>query len=74
MRQPVLKRGQGNHMHDHSSSRFQRDHDIDDVTDVSLSLSLYGVLLTKSLTHNIYSVTPKTIVREVVRGDKHHAT
>ena len=40
-------RGRGNHMHDHS--RFQRD--INDVTGVSLSLSLSQ----NSLTHNIGS-------------------
>ena len=65
-------RRRGNHMHDHS--RFQRD--INDVTGVSLSLSLS--LSQKSLTHNIGSasalpIIQKTIVhvREVARGDKH---
>ena len=43
-------------MHDHS--RFQRD--IDDVTGVSLSLSLY--LSQKSLTHNIGSASALPII------------
>ena len=44
-------RRRGNHMHDHS--RFQRD--INDVTGISLSLSLY--YSQKSLTHNIGSAS-----------------
>ena len=49
-------RCRGNHMHDHS--RFQRD--IDDVTGVSLSLSLY--YSQKSLTHNIGSASALPII------------
>ena len=49
-------RRRGNHMHGHS--RFQRD--INDVTDVSLSLSLY--LSQKSLTHNIGSASALPIM------------
>ena len=48
-------RHRGNHMHDHS--RFQRD--INDVTGVSLSLSLSQ----KSLTHNIGSASALPIIR-----------
>ena len=47
-------RRRGNHMHDHS--RFQRD--INDVTGVSLSLSLSQ----KSLTHNIGSASALPIM------------
>ena len=47
-------RRRGNHMHDHS--RFQRD--INDVTGVSLSLSLSQ----KSLTHNIGSASALPII------------
>ena len=46
-------RRRSNHMHDHS--RFQRD--INDVTGVSLSLSLSLWLSQKSLTHNIGSAS-----------------
>ena len=49
-------RRRGNHMHDHS--RFQRD--IDDVTGVSLSLSLY--YSQKSLTHKIGSASALPII------------
>ena len=49
-------RRRGNHMHDHS--RFQRD--INDVTGVSLSLSLS--LSQKSLTHNIGSASALPII------------
>ena len=49
----------GNHMHDHS--RFQRD--INDVTGVSLSLSLS--LSQKSLTHNIGSASALPIIARV---------
>ena len=49
----------GNHMHDHS--RFQRD--IDDVTGVSLSLSLY--YSQKSLTHNIGSASALPIITPI---------
>ena len=49
-------RRRGNHMHDHS--RFQRD--INDVTGVSLSLSLSQ----KSLTHNIGSASALPIIPE----------
>ena len=48
-------------MHDHS--RFQRD--IDDVTGVSLSLSLYYYYSQKSLTHNIGSASALPIMRKV---------
>ena len=51
-------RCRGNHMHDHS--RFQRD--IDDVTGVSLSLSLY--YSQKSLTHNIGSASALPIIEK----------
>ena len=50
-------RRRGNHMHDHS--RFQRD--INDVTGVSLSLSLY-YYSQKSLTHNIGSASALPII------------
>ena len=50
-------RRRGNHMHDHS--RFQRD--INDVTGVSLSLSLS--LSQKSLTHNIGSASALPIIQ-----------
>ena len=62
-------RRRGNHMHDHS--RFQRD--INDVTGVSLSLSLS--LSQKSLTHNIGSASALPIinclkhVNEMLLGD-----
>ena len=46
-------------MHDHS--RFQRD--IDDVTGVSLSLSLY--YSQKSLTHNIGSASALPIIKGI---------
>ena len=54
-RQNASTRRRGNHMHDHL--RFQRD--IDDVTGVSLSLSLSRSLYysQKSLTHNIGSAS-----------------
>ena len=51
-------RRRGNHMHDHS--RFQRD--INDVTGVSLSLSLS--LSQKSLTHNIGSASALPIITD----------
>ena len=50
-------------MHDHS--RFQRD--IDDVTGVSLSLSLY--YSQKSLTHNIGSASALPIIRIYMHHD-----
>ena len=53
-------RRRGNHMHDHS--RFQRD--INDVTGVSLSLSLS--LSQKSLTHNIGSASALPIIQFTV--------
>ena len=59
-------RRRGNHMHDHS--RFQRD--INDVTGVSLSLSLS--LSQKSLTHNIGSASALPIIT-VVFSDEHFA-
>ena len=49
-------RRRGNHMYDHS--RFQRD--INDVTGVSLSLSLYNSQ--KSLTHNMGSASAHPII------------
>ena len=51
-------RRRGNHMHDHS--RFQRD--INDVTGVSLSLSLSLYLSQKSLTDNIGSASALPII------------
>ena len=55
-------RHRGNHMHDHS--RFQRD--INDVTGVSLSLSLsLSPLSQKSLTHNIGSASALPIIMYV---------
>ena len=48
-------------MHDHS--RFQRD--IDDVTGVSLSLSLY--YSQKSLTHNIGSASALPIIIKIIK-------
>ena len=66
-------RRRGNHMHDHS--RFQRD--INDVTGVSLSLSLS--LSQKSLTHNIGSASALPIIhcflvcvqRDATKYDSH---
>ena len=55
-------RCRGNHMHDHS--RFQRD--IDDVTGVSLSLSLY--YSQKSLTHNIGSASALPIIKPMIKS------
>ena len=55
-------RRRGNHMHDHS--RFQRD--INDVTGVSLSLSLS--LSQKSLTHNIGSASALPIILDTKQG------
>ena len=55
-------RRRGNHMHDHS--RFQRD--INDVTGVSLSLSLSLYLSQKSLTHNIGSASALPIIKLAV--------
>ena len=55
-------RRRGNHMHDHS--RFQRD--INDVTGVSLSLSLS--LSQKSLTHNIGSASALSIISRVTES------
>ena len=54
-------RRRGNHMHDHS--RFQRD--INDVTGVSLSLSLYYYYSQKSLTHNIGSASALPTISSV---------
>ena len=57
-RRPTRRRG--NHMHDHS--RFQ--HDIDDVTCTSLSLSLW-YYSQKSLMHNIGSASALPIIRRL---------
>ena len=54
-------RRRGNHMHDHS--RYQRD--INDVTGVSLSLSLSLCLSQKSLTHNIGSASALPIILDL---------
>ena len=54
-------RRRGNHMQDHS--RFQRD--INDVTGVSLSLSLSLYLSQKSLTHNIGSASALPIIHNI---------
>ena len=58
-------RRRGNHMHDHS--RFQRD--INDVTGVSLSLSLS--LSQKSLTHNIGSASALPIITHALHLETH---
>ena len=57
-------RRRGDHMHDHS--RFQRD--INDVTGVSLSLSLS--LSQKSLTHNIGSASALPIIPKTIGNRK----
>ena len=59
-------RCRGNHMHDHS--RFQRD--INDVTGVSLSLSLSLYLSQKSLTHNIGSASALPIILKTIGNRK----
>ena len=56
-------RRRGNHMHDHS--RFQRD--INDVTGISLSLSLSQ----KSLTHNIGSASALPIISQQLQALAH---